>query len=384
MRRWPPPKDAQRPRVAVMISSVALGGGERNVIAVLPRLVAAGVDPVLVTLNHRRDSSLVADVEAGDVRRIDLGARRLADPGAARRLVRILRDEGIDLLHTHDQDTHIIGAITRGCTGVPVVMTRHVLTENYRNRRQRVRVGLVLVAFRHGAHRVVAVSEATRSRVLELTRMDPSRVALVYNGIDDRRFSTALTPQAGRRALGLDPHRPLVTMVAVLRPGKGHDVLFQAVPLLAAAVPEVQVLVVGGGPIEEDLRAQGAHLAGTLAFTGERADIPDLLAASDVVILPSWSEALPTVLLEAGAVGRPVVATSVGGAPEIVEEGVTGNLIARGDAPALAERVTGLLADPVLSARLGENARARVHVRFSLDAQAAGLVALYREVLAGR
>src|SRR6185369_3181875 len=125
----------------------------------------------------------------------------------------------------------------------------------------------------------------------------------------------------------------------------------------------------GAGTMEPALRALAAPLGRAVVFLGARADVPDLLAASDVVVLASLAEALPTALMEAAAAGRPCVATRVGGVPEIVDDGVTGLLVPPSDAPALARALTCLARDPALRADMGRAARERAEARFSLDAQ---------------
>jgi glycosyltransferase involved in cell wall biosynthesis len=170
-------------------------------------------------------------------------------------------------------------------------------------------------------------------------------------------------------------------MVGVLRYGKGHEVLFQAIPQLKAAVPNVQIKLVGDGELEAQLREQAAPYADVIEFLGQRTDIPQLLSASDVLVLPSWSEALPTVLIEAGAASLPVVATQVGGIPEIVEEGKTGYIVPPGDPSALATRLIDLLQNPALARQMGQAAHTRVVQQFSLQRQALQTITLYKSIL---
>lgn len=376
----PAPADGAALRLLVMLTTLATGGGERNVVDLLPRLAARGCEVDLCTLTTRRDGPIAADVAAAGIRRVDLGGTRLLDVRAWARLRTLVRSGGYDLVHTHDQYSNILGALLVRPSRVPVVMSRHVLEEPRPRWREAVRAEAVLRAARFGATRVVAVSDAVRVRVAADARLDPARVVTVHNGIDPRRFHGDRAE--ARRRLGWPAGAPAVTMLAVLRPGKGHEVLLDAVPAVTTAVPGTVVRLVGGGPLHDDLARRAAALGPAVELTGERSDVPDVLAASDVVVLPSWSEALPTVLLEAGAAGRPVVATPVGGAPEIVVDGETGVLVPTGDPAALAGAVVGLLRDPARAAAMGERARARVHARFTLDHQADGLIAVYRDVLA--
>ncbi len=207
----------------------------------------------------------------------------------------------------------------------------------------------------------------------------------IYNGLDLTRWRRRRTRAEARDLLGWSPDVPVVSMVAVLRQGKGHEVLFAAVPKIIASVgSRVSFKVVGSGALEHQLRRDATGCGDALDFLGERDDVPTILDATDVLVLPSWSEALPTVLMEAGAVGTPVVATEVGGVPEIVVDGETGYLVGAGDSDALARRVCELLTDPARARQMGRQAEARIAARFSIDHQAAATAALYRTVLRER
>jgi phosphatidylinositol alpha-1,6-mannosyltransferase len=172
-------------------------------------------------------------------------------------------------------------------------------------------------------------------------------------------------------------------MVSVLRSGKGHDVLFRAIPDLRRRIPDVAVKIVGAGEIEAELRRAAAPLGDCVEFVGQLyEDLPVAFWASDVLTLPSRAEGLPIVLIEAAAAGLPAVATDVGGCAEVVDDGETGYLVARGDHRALAERLARLLADADGARRMGTTARARAERRFSLDGQARATADLYRRILA--
>ncbi len=364
-------------RVLFMMSSVAMGGSERVLVSVLPYFQAEGVTPVLCTLNHRRDSLLTQAFEKTGIRRIDLDAKRMIDNGAWKRFVALQKAEPFDVIHAQDQDTNIYGAAMHMRHKVPVVMTRHVLQEPAPSLKTALRARLVLWSARYGADRIVAVSEAVRQLFSKQAGIPLTKIQTIYNGIEIERFE-----MGGKRPdVGWDSSRPTVIMVGVLRAGKGHDVLFQAVPQIKAAVPNVQIKLVGDGELEADLRKQAAPFGDTIEFLGQRMDVPQLLNASHVLILPSWSEALPTVLIEAGAASLPVVATNVGGTPEIVEDGKTGYIVPRGDPDALAKRLIELLQNPERAVAMGAAAHERVVKQFSLRQQARQTIALYETIL---
>ncbi|MFO1055793.1 MAG: glycosyltransferase [Dongiaceae bacterium] len=369
-------------RVLMMLSGLGMGGAERNVVSLLPRLASAGAEVALATLGSRRDGRLAAELAASAIERIDLDAPRLLHWPAHRRLVALLGERRFDLVHAQDQYAILTGAAACWRTGDRFVLTRHVLEEPQDSWRRRVRARLVLAAAR-GSTRVVAVSEAVRDRFRRQARLAADRIEVIHNGIEVERFAGGAR-EATRARLGWGPRDRVALLVAVLRPGKGHALLLDAAPALAGAVPGLRLAFAGGGPLAAELRQRAGAAAVPVELLGERADIPDLMAAADAVVLPSSSEGLPTVLIEAGAAGRPVVATRTGGAPEIVLDGRTGFLVPVGDAGAFVERLAAVLAQPGLAAGLGAAARAHVAAAYSIEAQARRTLALSEAVLARR
>jgi len=370
-------------RVLLMTSGLPLRGAERNVVSVLPRLKAQGVDIRLGTLNTRRDGPLAEEFARTGLPRHDLGARRLLDRAAWGRFVALIRAEKFDLIHAEDQDTILFAALAHRRLGIPAVMTRHVLVELAPDLKKWVRARAVLLAARHGFDRIVAPSEAVRQDFARRAGVPLARIETIYNGLDMEPFLAGRDRAALRAALGWGD-APVVLLIAALRERKGHDVLFQAIPALRAAVPDVQIKLVGDGKRAAAIRAEAEPYRDVVEFMGERTDVPELLAACDAVVQTSWSEALPTVLIEAAASARPVVATDVGGSAEVVADGQTGYLVPAGDAVQIAARLAQLLHDRDLAARLGAQARQRVLGLFTLEEQARRTAGLYARVLAAR
>jgi len=369
-------------RVLLMISGIAMGGAERNVVSVLPYLKEIdGVTPLLGTLNTWRDSPLVEILAESRVRRFDLSAKRLIDPAAWKRFISLLDEQKIDIVSTQDQYTNLFGALAFWWTRVPIVMTRHVMCEPTDTFRETVKAKLMLWAARYGSHRLIAVSEAVRENLARQAGVPLSRIETIYNGIDVERFATRDQRDRKRAQMGWNPDQKIVLMVAVLRRGKGHEILFEAISQLKAEIPGVRIKLVGDGELNGSLRRQAEPFGDTVELLGERVDVPELLGASDALVLPSWSEALPTVLMEAGAACLPVVATNVGGAAEIVEEGRSGYLVRAGDAEQLADRLIRTLQNPEQARQLGEYARNHIAELFSLERQAKKMVSLYGSIL---
>ena len=233
-------------RVLFLLGGLPVGGSEANVVAVMPYFVKVGIEPIVCTLSRDSDSFLAERLErVAGCTRLDLGAQGLFDVRAMRRLRRIVRVEGVEVVHAEDQYASIFGGFATRGLDTGFVITRHVLREMMHPAREAAKSRLVFLAARH-ADAVVAVSEAVRSA----SRSRPAsgrRIHVIHNGIDLEPFEQRRDLATTRTRLGWETDRPVVTIVGVLRYGKGHDVLLNAVPAMKAAFPEVAVKIVGGG-----------------------------------------------------------------------------------------------------------------------------------------
>ena len=366
----------------MLISGLAEGGAERVTVAFLRRAAERGRAVTLCTVSSRHDGSLAAELRRAGLRRIDLGARRLADPLAVARYLWHLGRERFDLVHAHGQDAWVLASLARRVTRIPLVLTRHVLVEPQQNRRQRWRARAALAAARR-ADAVVAVSRAAADTLAQAAGVPERRIRVIFNGIDVERFQRQelhCRREAIRAELGVGPQDRVLLVPAVLREGKGHEILLQAWPRVHATVPRTVLLIAGAGEREAELRRQAAGMGGTVRFLGHRDDMPELLVACDLVALASHTDALPTALIETGAAGRPAVATRVGGVPEVVQHDRTGLLVPAGDARALAEALEELLLRPERAAAMGAAAAKLVAGRFSLDAQVDATIDLWQRL----
>jgi len=355
-------------RPLVLISSLQRRGAERVTVSLLTRLREQGYTVPLCTLTNRHDGPLAAEIEARGVERLDLGSRRLADLAALLRLIGLLRRRRIDVVHAHGQDACILGATACAIEGLSLIVTRHVMEEPTESLRLASRAYLALQALQR-ADLVVAVSNAVAQRLAQSARLRrPPEVIL--NGVEPAFFDAASQPdqrQAFRNTLGLRDG-PVILSVATLGTGKGHDNLLNAAASLRDRFPHLSVLLAGEGQLEHELRQKAMRLGDTVHLLGHREDIPQLLAAADLVCQASESEALPTALMEAAAAGRPVVATRVGGTAEVVDDQETGLLVPPGNSAALTSAIETLLTDTQRATEMGRTAARVARKRFSLDA----------------
>jgi glycosyltransferase involved in cell wall biosynthesis len=303
-----------------------------------------------------------------------------------RRLVAAARGRGVDVLHTHKVGSNVWGALLSPLLGDPVFVA-HEHTWSYEGNPRRVFLDRELIGRRADAF--VAVSREDQRRMVEVERVPPAKTRFIANGIPP--FPPADPDRDVRAELGLGAGQPVVGVVATLRPQKALDVLLRAVPLVREEIPAAAVLIAGGGdevggPEEQRLHAVAAELGlgDELRFLGERSDVPDLVAAFDVAALSSDYEGSPLSVMEYMEAGKPVVATRVGGLPDLVEDGVTGLLVDPQDPAALAAALVAVLRDPERAARMGAAGRERRRDRFSIEATARNVGDLYEELFAAK
>jgi glycosyltransferase involved in cell wall biosynthesis len=316
------------------------------------------------------DPRLRAHMERHGVSCLDCACpNRWAYPWGLLKLTAFLKRHRIDILHTHLFDPSVVGLTGGFLARTPArVLTRHY--SNYHTRIDRpVHVWLDRLCTRL-SDRVIAVSQHTADHLVRVEKAPPSKVRTIHNGIDfDRvRISSVEAPERIRAELRITD-RKVVLMAARMHPEKGYEHLLRAVPAVAAEVPDFTLLVAGAGPFETQYRALSAAPGcdNAVRFLGFRRDLPDLMAACDVLVLPSLAEAFGLVAAEAVYLGVPVVASRVGGIPEIVDDEVDGLLVPPGDDRALAGALVRVLTDRELRCRLAGAGREKIAARFGFE-----------------
>lgn len=366
-------------KVLHVIDSFSFGGAERllatlNAVAdeVGLELAAASLAPYTV----ERTASLQLLTDAG-LQPTFIGARKMLFDRHALSLVRsAIRASGCEVVHAHLGTSAFLVPIAARQVGVPCVSTLHHVPTPNRARRQLLKEWLWTRSAERGAA-LVYVSEAARRAAAEVVGPARPTWRVLHNGVDLSRFTPVGEEPAPMPAdLPVPPRAPVVTIVAALREPKGHAVALQAWTQVRAKHPDAILLVVGDGPHAPVLHATAGD---GVVFAGAREDVPQILRASTLALLPSLTEALPTATIEAAAAGLAVVATTVGGTPETVEHGETGLLVPPGDARALGDAVIALLDDPVLRSEFGRNARKLAEERFDVRGWARNLKKLYEE-----
>jgi glycosyltransferase involved in cell wall biosynthesis len=362
----------------MVVTRADWGGAQRHVFD-----LATKIDPTRfrVTVACSPDGPLVQRLsEAGvAVRSLTMLRREISpwhDLMAVRALTDLVRETEADLVHAHSSKAGILGRLAARRAKVPAFFTAHGFAFAGSRTPMAFRI-LYLIsewwAGRRWTDRLITVSASDRRLALAWRIAKPERVALVYNGINHHRFAAVPPPTAGPI--------PVIGVLTRLVPGKGLDDLLQAAQLLLTTGP-YRFVIGGDGPLLErlKLRAQSLGIAEQVEFLGFVTDEVAFLRQIDVYVLPSYKEGLPYGVLEAIAAGRPVVATAVGGLPEVVTDGVNGRLVVPGNVSALANALREVTEERQLR-HMSENARQLVTARFTLDRMIRQVEQLYMNAL---
>lgn len=367
-------------RILHFTGSFNQGGTERQALETVRGLISAGeFDVRLATLNA--NGPLLGDAQElmGDpISEFPIDSffsRSFA--GAISACARLIKDENIALVHSHDFYTNMFAAAAGSFAGVAVRIASKRETFGMRSRSQASAENLVF----KGSDAIVANSLAVKEMLVE-HGIDSEKVSVIYNSLDTKRFVNA-NANGIRSELDLPDGVPLITLVANLR----HDV--KNVPMLLRAAKKVSettqahFVVAGEGPLETELKdqADGLGIAENVSFVGRSMKVPELLSASFAGVLTSNAEGFSNSIIEYMAAGKPVVATRVGGAAEVITEGETGFLVEANDCETMAERLLSLLGDPQNAAGMGERGRNLAEVRFARPQQIEALSELYRRKL---
>jgi glycosyltransferase involved in cell wall biosynthesis len=362
-------------RVLQLIPTLDRSGAEKQMV-----LLAAGLPRerfhvevgALTRLGPLKD-----DLDAAGVPVTLVGKRWKLDLATLVRLARWLKRARFDVVHTWIFAANVYGRIAAHAARVPVVVTSEMAVDLWKGRAH-LRLDRWLSRW---TDRVVGNSQAVVD-FYGKHGIPENKLALIYSGIGDE--GPAADSAEVRRELGVADDAPLALFAGRLAEQKRVGDLVGAVDIVQHVLPEAVTLIAGDGPqrawLERRARAFALLDSGRVRFLGHRDDVPRLLAAADVLVLPSAYEGLPNVVLEAMRLGKPVVATAAPGTTEVVEDGVTGRLVPVGQPRELARALRALFRDPALRRRLGEAGRARVAEHFRLDAMIDAYADLYERL----
>jgi glycosyltransferase involved in cell wall biosynthesis len=275
----------------------------------------------------------------------------------------LVRQENVALIHAHEFRANAFGALVAKMCGIPLVATVH--GKNYYPDRSKRRMAYRWVS--RVAH-MVAVSNDLRGFLEERVGIAQNRITVIYNGVDTIREESLAQQRLLKSEFGIVEDEFVIGIVGSLYPVKGHTCLFRALKTVLAHHPKTRLLVIGEGKLEQTLKQEVSELGieRAVSFLGFRNDVPRVLPLLDLFVLPSLSEGFSVALLEAMSVGVPVIASKVGGNPEIVVSGETGYLVPPQRSEELASRIIELISDQESARLLGERGRERVAREFTM------------------
>jgi glycosyltransferase involved in cell wall biosynthesis len=365
-----------RIRVLQITHDLAIGGLQKVVVNICKAINRAEFDPSVLCL--RALGPFARDIEALGIR-VELLPQKAdgTDYFSFLKVAAVLRRERPDVIHTHNTQPFLDGTLASVLAGVGAI----VHTDHGRQFPDKRRYMWAERLASRRAYRVVGVSDTTSSLLALWERIRPPKLTTVPNGVECGARLTPAGLSEKARQLGVDGTHPLLGVVARLSREKGVEFSIRAMPAVARRWPQAMLLVVGEGPLEAELRALVADLGlgAHVRFLGARADVAEILGMLDAFVLPSLSEGLPMVILEALAAGCPIVATGVGGVPSLLRHGTTGLVVAPADSDQLAEAMCTLAGDRRRRASFAKAGREFVGTGYSVDAMVRHYEQLYRE-----
>lgn len=357
------------------------GGGEQVFLNIARNIDREQYNPSVILL---KKGWLYDQLSQDDIKITIISSQRSWDLSFLYRLIKSCRQQKIDVIHSHFTGANLYASLAGSILRIPVVVTFHneLILPWWSCSYSKFKHFLI----RNFASRIVMVAEFMKKDYVNIAKYPPNKLLTIYNGIDLDRDKVDIDSTALRKELGLRDDDLLVGHVANLRPPKGHEYLIRAAKLICEILPNVKFLLVGEdnrenlkGDIEKQI--YDLNLNENVKLLGYRADVPELLRLIDVFVLPSISEGHPLSVIEAMAASRPIVATNVGGLPEIVEDGLNGYLVKSENPSALAEKILVLLKNKNLREQMGKMGRKTVEENFSIKTMIDNYQNLYRELL---
>lgn len=318
---------------------------------------------------------LVPDVENAGIKVVVLGLRKWK-PWLVFKLAWLMRKQHTQIVHTHLWASNVIGGLSAVLARIPEIITTLHHTTEKRSRAELVTEKMISCF----TAKTIAVSKYVKSSFADKANINPSKIDVIYNNIDLDNFvvnNAALIKK--KQALGITDDSVVIGTVANLSSIKGHRYLIRAIPLVLKEYSSVKFIFVGRGHLRDILekQAKGTGVFNSILFLGVRNDISELTSLFDLVVLPSLSEGLGVVLLEAMAMKKAIVATQAGGIPEVVSNGITGILVPPADSGSLAQAIIKLLKNKELRDKMGQKGYERVKESFNYPRMIKELEAMY-------
>lgn len=357
----------KRINILYLITDSGTGGAENILLSLIKGLDKGRYSVNLFSLLG--PGPLIAKAKKLGIEAVSLKMKTKFDLISLLKIFFYLRGKRVDILHTHLYHSNIIGYFLKKWKKIPIFLyTSHGLPIK-KNSPLSLCNNLIM---RRANQQIIAVSFDVKRKLINYGKVKPEKITVIHNGTDVGEF----LPSEGGKGI-------LVGTIATLRPVKGHRYLLYAAALVLKKVPDVKFLIIGQGPLRNSLEelAGKLNIAKNVIFMGYQKDITEILARLTLFVLPSIREPLGICLLEAMAAGLPVVATNVGGIPEVVKEKETGLLVPPKDPEALAQVILTLLEDKEKAKNMGIAGRKRVEQKFTIGTMIRKTEQVYQDLI---
>ncbi|MFH0925170.1 MAG: glycosyltransferase [bacterium] len=350
-------------------ASMGFGGQEKRIIVEMENIARDKFKSILAT---RPGSKIGKRAENLGYKVYYLKMRSSFDLSSVIKLISICKKEKVDIIHTHSSIDSWLGGFASKLYPRPwIIRTRHI----------GAKIGNRFV-YTKLTDKIITVSKNVKD-YLASEGISRDKIIAIPTGVDTDRFNPELYDTRVRTEFGINEKMFLIGIIAVLRNKKGHRYLIKAIEKLKKGYPCIRLLIVGEGPQEGNLKAliQEFNLEDTVIMTGNRQDIPQILKALDLFVLPSYEEALGTAIIEAQSMGKPVISTRAGGIPEIVKNGQTGLLTEPEDVDDLSKSIEKVVKDSTLAKRLGLKARQYIIDNYSQKVMISRIEEFYKKMI---
>ena len=371
--------------IVFLIDGLGWGGAERLMIPILANMDRRLFSVRVGVFQVRNGNPIADDLRALGIPVDLIPVPYMRDLTAVSRIVAYLKDVNADLIHAQLELGDILGGLAALRMRLPIVSTLHTMPSQDMSLKSRMHQEVEYFCLRHFFNMVISVSDEARQFHKDIGKLPDRKTCTIYNGIDLSHFPAS--PQSDREAVLREFNIPaaatVLITVAVLRELKGIQYMIRALPEILSVHPDLYYLIAGSGDFQSALMEEAVRVGVSerVVFAGARKDVPALMSASDIFILPTLTEALPTVLAEAMAASLPILASRVGGVPEMVEDGINGKMVAPADPQQLANVCTDMLRDPDALVKMGLAGRQIVEEKFNVRVQVDKLQALYQSLI---
>lgn len=356
-----------------------LGGTEKHLLQLLTHLDRRKFRPIVFSLREegevgRQIRRLGIRTDAANIKRFYVAL------GTAYKIRRIIRQENVKIIHTFFFDSDIMGSILGKLFRVPIIISSRRDMGNWWKKKRHIMCYRIVNRY---FDKIIAVCNVLRDQLRDQEKIPEKKLLTIYNGADLDAYSPDVNGKYIRGKMSLKNHLSVIGMIANLDHIKDHGCFLTAASEVLRLNRDVCFIIVGEGPLRHDLERLSEQLGiqNSVFFLGMRKDIPEILSIFDISVLTSLSEGLSNTILESMSMGKPVVATEVGGNTEIVVDGETGFLVPPENPGAVAEKIVKLISDKSLIKRMGENARINIEKQFTVSQMVQKTEQIYENLL---